>query len=167
MKIQNYINGQYVNPLSNQWLDNYCPANGNVYGQLPNSSKDDVEVAYIAAQTAFESWSNTSLDERSRIMLKISELIEIKLDELAETESTDNGKPIWLAKAVDIPRASLNFRFFCTCDHSICKRKSRKYWTECYKLYLTPTYRRSRMHLSMEPASLSFYLEDCSCNSRW
>ena len=106
MNIQNYINGQYVNPVSDEWIDNYCPANGEIYGQLPNSSKDDVEVAYIAAKTAFESWSNTSFEERSRIMLKISELIEKNLNKLVEAESKDNGKPIWLAKAVDIPRAA-------------------------------------------------------------
>ncbi len=111
-KIQNYINGQYVNPVSDEWIDNYCPADGEIYGQIPNSSKEDVEVAYIAAKTAFESWSNTSFEERSRIMLKISELIEQNLDRLVEAESKDNGKPIWLAKAVDIPRASSNFRFF-------------------------------------------------------
>lgn len=112
MKIQNYINGQYVNPVSDDWIDNYCPADGKVYGELPNSSKDDVEVAYIAAKTAFPGWSNTSLDERSRVLLRISEIIEKNLDRLAEAESKDNGKPIWLAKAVDIPRAALNFRFF-------------------------------------------------------
>ena len=112
MNIQNYINGQYVNSIQDNWLDNYCPANGEVYGQIPNSSKEDIEIAYIAAKTAFTEWSNTSLEERSRIMLSISELIESKLDELAKAESKDNGKPIWMAKAVDIPRASSNFRFF-------------------------------------------------------
>ncbi|NNC70381.1 MAG: aldehyde dehydrogenase, partial [Flavobacteriaceae bacterium] len=83
-----------------------------VYGQIPNSTKDDVEVAYIAAKTAFKSWSNTDFNQRSKIMLKISELIEANLDRLVAAESKDNGKPIWLAKAVDIPRAALNFRFF-------------------------------------------------------
>jgi aminomuconate-semialdehyde/2-hydroxymuconate-6-semialdehyde dehydrogenase len=53
MNIQNYINGNYKNPISNQWIDNYCPANGEVYGQLPNSSKEDVENAYISAKNAF------------------------------------------------------------------------------------------------------------------
>jgi aminomuconate-semialdehyde/2-hydroxymuconate-6-semialdehyde dehydrogenase len=83
-----------------------------VYSQIPNSSSEDVENAYIAAKSAFPSWSQTTLEERSRIMLKISEGIEANLDRLAEAESKDNGKPIWLAKAVDIPRASSNFRFF-------------------------------------------------------
>lgn len=112
MNIQNYINGQYVNPIQDNWMDNYCPANGEVYGQIPNSSSEDVEKAYQSAKSAFRLWSETSLEERSRIMLRISELIESKLDELAEAESKDNGKPLWLAKAVDIPRASSNFRFF-------------------------------------------------------
>ena len=111
-KIQNLINGNFHNPVQNEWLDNYCPASGEVYGQLPNSSKEDVENAFIAAQSAFPSWSQTSLEERSRILIKISELLEANLQRFAEAESKDNGKPISLAKAVDIPRAASNFRFF-------------------------------------------------------
>lgn len=111
-KIQNYINGQYVNPTNNEWLDNYCPANGEVYGKIPNSSQADVENAYIAAKSAFPTWSQTTLEERSRILIKISELLEANLNRFAEAESKDNGKPISLAKAIDIPRAASNFRFF-------------------------------------------------------
>lgn len=111
-KIKNYINGQYVNPIANNWIDNYCPANGEVYGQIPNSSGEDVEIAYIAAKTAFPTWSQTTLEERSRILIKISELLEANLQRFAEAESKDNGKPIRLAKAIDIPRAASNFRFF-------------------------------------------------------
>ncbi|WP_339917344.1 aldehyde dehydrogenase [Yeosuana marina] len=112
MKIENYINGTFHDPISNHWIDNYCPANGEIYGKIPNSSKDDVENAYIAAQSAFPSWSQTTLEERSRILIKISELIEENLQRFAEAESKDNGKPISLAKVVDIPRAASNFRFF-------------------------------------------------------
>ncbi|RSK42019.1 aldehyde dehydrogenase [Mangrovimonas spongiae] len=112
MNIKNYINGNFHNPSSNEWIDNFCPANGDIYGQIPNSSKADVENAYIAAKSAFPSWSRTTLEERSRILLKISEGIEANLDKLAKAESQDNGKPISLAKAIDIPRASSNFRFF-------------------------------------------------------
>jgi len=112
MKIKNYINGKFVNPIENNWVDNYNPSNGEVYGQIPNSSKEDVENAYIAAKSAFPIWSQTALEERSRILIKISELIETNLQRFAEAESKDNGKPISLAKAVDIPRAASNFRFF-------------------------------------------------------
>ncbi|PWK19196.1 aldehyde dehydrogenase [Xanthomarina spongicola] len=112
MNIKNYINGNFHNPIQDNWLDNYCPANGEIYGQIPNSSKEDVENAYIAAKSAFPSWSQTTLEERSRILIKISELLELNLQRFAEAESKDNGKPISLAKAVDIPRAASNFRFF-------------------------------------------------------
>ena len=112
MNIQNYINGKFHNPLHNNWIDNYNPATGKVYGQIPNSQKDDVEKGYQAAKRAFPSWSNTTLEERSRILIKISELLEKNLQRFAEAESKDNGKPISLAKTVDIPRAASNFRFF-------------------------------------------------------
>ncbi|MCB0399310.1 MAG: aldehyde dehydrogenase [Winogradskyella sp.] len=112
MKIQNYINGKFSLPIANGWIDNYNPSNGEVYGQIPNSSKEDVENAYIAAKSAFPSWSQTTLEERSRILIKISELLEANLDRFAEAESKDNGKPVSLAKMVDIPRAASNFRFF-------------------------------------------------------
>ncbi|WP_406683006.1 aldehyde dehydrogenase [Seonamhaeicola sp. MEBiC1930] len=112
MEIQNYINGKFVKPISNDWIDNYCPADGEIYGQIPNSSTADVENAYKAAETAFNDWSQTSIEERSRILIKISELLEANLDRFAEAESKDNGKPIGLAKTIDIPRAASNFRFF-------------------------------------------------------
>src|SRR6056300_868154 len=111
MKIQNYINGAFFNPTSNDWIDNYCPANGEVYGQIPNSSAEDIEKAYQSAKSAFSHWSQTSFEERSRVLLRISELIEENIQQLAEAESKDNGKPISLAKAIDIPRAANNFRF--------------------------------------------------------
>ena len=112
MKIKNYINGEYVNPLSNNWIENYNPSKGEVYGQLPDSNYQDVEIAYKAAENAFLSWSETTLDERSKILSKIAKGIIEKLPELALAESKDNGKPVDLAKSIDIPRASANFQFF-------------------------------------------------------
>ena len=111
-RIQNYIKGQFLPPVSDKWIDNYCPANGEVYGQIPNSTKEDVENAYLAAKSAFPIWSQITLEERSRILIKISELLEDNLQRFAEAESKDNGKPISSAKIVDIPRAASNFRFF-------------------------------------------------------
>ena len=93
MKIQNYINGEYENPIEDHWLDNYNPAIGEVYGQTPNSSVEDVEKAYQAAATAFLSWSQTTVAERSKILSKIADLILDKILFLAAAESKDNGKP--------------------------------------------------------------------------
>ena len=112
MNIKNYINGKFQNPIQGNWIDNYNPSDGAIYGQIPNSTKEDVEEAYKNAKSAFRLWSQTTLEERSRILIKISELLEANLDRFAAAESKDNGKPISLAKAVDIPRAASNFRFF-------------------------------------------------------
>ena len=110
--LKNYINGIYCDALSGKWIDNYNPSDGSVYAKIPDSSKQDVANAYTAAQNAFGSWSTTTIDTRSRILLKIADLIEKNLTVLAQAESKDNGKPLSLATAVDIPRASANFRFF-------------------------------------------------------
>jgi len=113
-KLKNYINGELIEPVAKQYIDNYNPSIGKVYSLIPDSDEQDVELAVKAAQQAFPSWSVTPKDERSRIMLKISDLIEKNLDRLALAESVDNGKPVSLAKAVDIPRAAANFHFYAT-----------------------------------------------------
>ncbi len=112
MTVLNYINGAYQPPVNNLWLDNYCPATGTVYGKTANSTKKDVEQAYLAARDAFTKWSVTPLETRSRILIKISELLEKECSRFAEAESKDTGKPLQLAQTVDIPRAANNFRFF-------------------------------------------------------
>ncbi len=112
MKIQNYINGEFLPPVADRWIENYNPAIGEVYGQIPDSTKEDVEKAVEAAEKAFPSWSNTTLTTRSEILSKIADLIKEKLTFLAESESKDNGKPVSLATQIDIPRAASNFQFF-------------------------------------------------------
>jgi aminomuconate-semialdehyde/2-hydroxymuconate-6-semialdehyde dehydrogenase len=112
--IKNYINGQLIEPVSKTYLDNYNPATGKVYSYIPDSDEADVELAYAAAKNAFTAWSNTPKDKRSSYLLKIAALIEKNLDKLALAESIDNGKPLKLAKTVDIPRAAANFHFYGT-----------------------------------------------------
>ena len=73
--IKNYINGELIEPVGKQYIDNYNPSTGKVYSYIPDSDERDVELATEAALKAFPSWSVTPKDERSRIMLKISELI--------------------------------------------------------------------------------------------
>ena len=91
-KIANYINGALVPPNKSNYLDNYEPATGQVYAQIPDSSTEDVEHAYAAAKAAFPAWSTLSTDERSKILYRIASLIEENLESLAAAESKDNGK---------------------------------------------------------------------------
>ena len=111
-KIANYIDGKIIAPVGGNYLDNYQPATGKVYAHIPDSDEKDVELAYAAAKKAFPGWSTTSKDERSRILLKIADLIDQNLDRFALAESIYNFKQVKLDKSVDIPRASSNIRFF-------------------------------------------------------
>lgn len=111
-QILNYIGGEWLPAKSGNWIDNVEPATGKVYSLIPDSDAQDVEMAYQAAKAAFPAWSQTDIQERSAILTRVADLIEANLEMLAQAESRDNGKPIGLARAVDIPRGSKNFRFF-------------------------------------------------------
>ena len=113
-KIRNYINGELKAPKSNNYIDNFEPATGKLYSLIPDSDKDDVEEAIQSARDAFKFWSKLKNTERSKWLEKIANRIEERLDELAAAESKDNGKPLWLATTVDIPRARDNFKFYST-----------------------------------------------------
>jgi len=110
--IDNFIDGKYQAPLSNQYLDNYEPATGLVYGKIPNSDSADVEQAVAAAERALPAWRNLGLEQRADYLMAIAQEIENQLEPLALAEAIDNGKPVALAKMVDIPRAASNFKFF-------------------------------------------------------
>lgn len=110
--INNYINGKYCDPKAGNWLDNINPSTGKVFASIADSDSTDVEAAYQAAKAAFPAWSTTSIEQRSAILLKLSDLITANLDRLAKAEAIDNGKPLTLATKVDIPRAASNFKFF-------------------------------------------------------
>ena len=113
-KLQNFINGTYVPPKNGQYIDNYEPATGQVYALIPDSDEEDVLDAVAAAEKAFPIWSKMSIEERSKILVRLSEGIEKNMDEFVQAESRDNGKPVSLAAHVDIPRAVSNFHFFAT-----------------------------------------------------
>ncbi len=113
-KILNYINGAHCEPSSGKFLDNTNPATGKIYSLIPNSDDKDVSLAVAAAEKAFPKWSNTPVKERSDVLLRIASLIDRDVDALALAESIDNGKPVWVARGVDIPRASANFHFYAT-----------------------------------------------------
>ncbi len=111
-KIQNYINGILVAPQNNEYLDNFEPATGKIYSLIAKSNQQDLNQAVKSAEKAQIAWANTRAEEKARILTKIADLIEENAAELAKAEAIDNGKPISLAKNVDISRAAANMRFF-------------------------------------------------------
>ena len=112
--LENFIGGNFIGPLSGNFIDNINPATAAVYGQIPDSNSKDIDIAVKAAKKAFPAWSVLPAEKRFLILNKIAELIDENSAELALAETNDNGKPLWLSNLVDIPRASANFRFFAT-----------------------------------------------------
>ncbi len=127
LRLQNFIGGEFIPPASGQYLDNFEPATGQVYSAVPDSDERDVERAVFAAEKAFPDWSHLPASDRSQILLRIADLIERDLEELARAESVDTGKPLALARSLDIPRAAANFRFFAT---SILHREEQAHMTD-------------------------------------
>nr|CAH0112079.1 unnamed protein product [Daphnia galeata] len=113
--IENFIGGSFVK--SSKYLDSFDPSTGEIWAQIPDSDPTDVDDAVQHARNAFPMWSKTTAAERAKILIKIADSIEENLDKLAQAESKDQGKPVSLAKRMDIPRAALNFRAFA---ESIC-----------------------------------------------
>lgn len=114
LRLANFIGGQFVAPASGQFFDDLNPATEEVIAAVPDSDVADVDAAVRASWLAFRDWSNTQASERSRLLLRLADLIEKNFEDLARLESCDNGKPISLARRLDIPRAIANFRFFAT-----------------------------------------------------
>ena len=111
-QILNLIDGDLQPAVGGNWLDVHAPATGSVYAQLASSDDRDVELAVQAAQKAFPVWSGMGREGRAHVLERLAHLIEQDIDAFARDESRDNGKPISLARKVDIPRAVANLRFF-------------------------------------------------------
>lgn len=112
--VLNSIDGRLAEPKGGKWLDNVEPGTGKVYSRLPDSDASDVDAAVRAASAAFPKWSATPPPERSRVLLRLADLIERDGDALARAESIDNGKVLRYARAMDAARAANNLRFFAT-----------------------------------------------------
>lgn len=110
--LTHFIGGEDLPPRSGKYIDNVNPATGEVFTRIPDGDAADVEEAVEAARQAWTSWRNTRPELRSHYLNRMAEIIEDNLEALALAETTDNGKPLWLSRKVDIPRASENFRFF-------------------------------------------------------
>jgi acyl-CoA reductase-like NAD-dependent aldehyde dehydrogenase len=110
--LENFINGQFKAPQSKRYLEKYDPSTGQLCLQVPDSDELDVVSAISAAHKAFLEWSGRPVSERANFLKKIADGIESRADLLAEAESRDTGKPLSLAKSMDISRAAWNFRFF-------------------------------------------------------
>ncbi len=110
--LTNLVAGHAVAPRDGAYLDVFEPATGHAFARCPASTATDVDAAIAAAHAAAEGWSATPVEVRAQCLRRLADLVEADLDAFAELESRDNGKPVALARALDIPRAVANLRFF-------------------------------------------------------
>ena len=123
-QILNYINGKFQHSISEKKLESIDPSIGKAYATLPDSDEQDVEMAVIAAQKALPEWSKTPVEQRAKLINKLADLLERDLEKFALAECVDNGKPIWLTRETDIPRAISNFRFFASAAQTFTNESS-------------------------------------------
>lgn len=112
--LSNYIEGELRHSELNTYIENYNPATGTPYSHLPDSDEADLQKAVNSASKAFSAWAKTSMDTRTRLLLRIADLIDLYADDLSFAESMDNGKPLSLSKSTDIPLAANFCRYYAT-----------------------------------------------------
>ncbi|MGE7139076.1 aldehyde dehydrogenase [Luteibacter sp. NPDC031894] len=108
----NLIDGKPCAPLGGGYLDIVDPAVGKPFARCPDSGADDVSAAVDAATRAAPRWARLPAETRARCLQRLADGIEARLEAFAEAESQDSGKPLALARSLDIPRAVANLRFF-------------------------------------------------------
>jgi betaine-aldehyde dehydrogenase len=110
--LSNFVNGEQVPAADGRTLEVTNPATGQVYLTSPLSGPEDIDRAYQAAATAFESWRDTTPSERQRALLKFADAIESRAEEIIAVESENTGKPIALTRSEEIPPMVDQLRFF-------------------------------------------------------
>lgn len=112
LRLANLIDGRLQAPLNDAWLDVHEPATAAVFAQCPDSDATDVAAAIAAASRAATDWAATPIERRAELLQRLASLIEARLEEFVTLESRDSGKPLSLARRIDIPRAISNLRHF-------------------------------------------------------
>ena len=110
--VKNFINGELVEAADGRRSDLIDPSTGEVFASAPVSSDEDVDRAYSAAATAFETWRDTTPSERQKALLKFADAVESRQDEIVAAESQNTGKPIQLTLDEEIPPMLDQLRFF-------------------------------------------------------
>lgn len=108
--VQNYIYGEFQD--SEAYIDSFNPGTGHVWAKIPDTHEEAVNRAVYSAKSVFRHWSGLGHAKRANYLMKVAMLLEARLEEFAVAESRDQGKPVNLAKTMDIPRAVLNLRAF-------------------------------------------------------
>jgi hypothetical protein len=163
VQVLNWIGGTHA-PARLRIVDRRSrAATGRIHAQVPDSDERDVDRAVSAAEKAFRHGWALGREGRAKILLRIADRLERDLERFAQAESRDTGKPVALAREVDIPRAVANLRFFAT---AAIHFSSEAHLTDEYRgeLDRSPAGGCGGLHQPMEPAALPVHLEDRPCD---
>ncbi len=123
-KLKNFVGGELRGATTGEWIESYDPSTGAVYSEVCSSGSKDIDLAVEAANSAKKSWASLSVEDRAEYLMRFSKWILKNSSELARAETIDNGKPLGVSTAIDIPRSSKNFEFFA---HAISMLGSESY----------------------------------------
>ncbi|CAN5181446.1 gamma-aminobutyraldehyde dehydrogenase [soil metagenome] len=128
--LKNVVNGELVDAVSHETYDVFDPATGAVYAHAPKSGGADIDNAYAAADKAFDTWGETTPQERSRALLKLADALEARAAEFAEVECRDTGKPYGLTLEAELPPTVDHFRFFAGAARVLEGKSAGEYLTD-------------------------------------
>jgi aminomuconate-semialdehyde/2-hydroxymuconate-6-semialdehyde dehydrogenase len=111
-EVLNFIDGRMQPAARGEWLEVFEPATGQPWGRVTDSAPEDLDAAVTAAARAFPGWRDAGAEARARCLNALADLVDASAEELAWAESTDTGKPLSLARRIDIPRVASNLRFY-------------------------------------------------------
>jgi aminomuconate-semialdehyde/2-hydroxymuconate-6-semialdehyde dehydrogenase len=149
LSIPHYINGQFA-PSGDASLPVVNPQTQSAYAHVARGSSQNVDEAVRAAQRAFPQWSSLSNSERAEWLDKLADGLQQRLEQFAQAESLNTGKPVALTRDIEIPRAVSNLRFFAAAATQFSR----------FELHLAHAARRRRLYLAVESAAVFVHLED-------
>ena len=124
--LRHFIGGEFTDPSSGETFESISPIDNKPIATVARGGPDDIDRAAQAARAAFPAWASMDPAQRRKVLYRVAEGIEARLDELAEWEVRDMGKPIGAARSKDIPRSAHNFRFFAdAAEHAFTKAYSK------------------------------------------
>ncbi len=126
-QLRNFVNGEYVEPVSGKRSDIISPVTGEVVASAPVSDAEDVAHAYAAARAAFDIWGETTPSERQLALFRIADAIEARADEFVRLESENTGKPIGVTTSEEIPPMVDQIRFFAGAARNLEGRAAAEY----------------------------------------
>ncbi|HEY3685630.1 MAG TPA: gamma-aminobutyraldehyde dehydrogenase [Streptosporangiaceae bacterium] len=129
-RLRNFVNGDHTDSAEGRTAELIDPATGTAFAEAPVSGKEDIDAAFAAASTAFESWGDTTPSERSLALFRFADALEARAEELVAAESQNCGKPLALTMSEEIPMLVDHIRFFAGAARVLEGRASAEYMAD-------------------------------------